>query len=118
VWGWNPSQGRTKTSAGKSGTPSVAFQATARSELSSVSLPVVEYDGTLPPACLVVVQLSEMGDDPQSGSGLGAHTPDQRVVGVRLAGPGAVVAPVKHDGLRRPDRMTRSDHGIKIQILN
>ena len=43
-------------------------------DLTSVSLPVVKYDATLPAAFLVVVELAEIGDEPLSGPGLGADT--------------------------------------------
>jgi len=45
----------------------------------------VEDDGTLPAPLLIVVQLAEVGDDILPGTGLGAHSLDEGVVGVRLA---------------------------------
>ena len=86
-----------------------------QTELTPISLPVVKDDGTLPAACLVVVQFPEMCDDSLPRPGLGADALHQRVVSVRLAVPGAVIAPEEHGRLRRPDRMTRSDYEIKIQ---
>ena len=54
-------------------------------ELTIFALPVVEHDGALPTAFLVVVELAEMGDDALSRSGLGANAFDHGVVGMRLA---------------------------------
>jgi hypothetical protein len=61
-------------------------------ELTAVSLPVVKHDGALPTAFLVVVELSEMGDDSLSRPSFSADAFDQSVVGMRPVVFGAVVA--------------------------
>ena len=81
------------------------------------SLPVVKHDGALPATFLVVVELTEMGDDPLSRPGLGADAFDESVVGVRLAVLGAVIASQEHDRLPVAHTMTRRGHEIKIQFL-
>ena len=61
-------------------------------ELTIFSLSIVKHDGALPAAFLVMVELSEVGDDPLSWPGLGANAFHQGVVGVCLAVIGAAVA--------------------------
>ncbi len=61
-------------------------------ELTIFSLSIVKHDGALPAAFLVMVELSQVGDDPLSWPGLGANAFYQGVVGVRLAVIGAAVA--------------------------
>ena len=61
-------------------------------ELTIFSLSIVKHDGALPAAFLVMVELSQVGDDPLSWPGLGANAFHQGVVGVCLAVIGAAVA--------------------------
>ena len=61
-------------------------------ELTIFSLSIVKHDGALPAAFLVMVELSQVGDDPLSWPGLGANAFHQGVVGVRLAVIGTAVA--------------------------
>ena len=68
-------------------------------ELLGLALAVMEDDGALPAALLVVIEFTEVGDDLLAGTGVGAHTLDQGIVGMLLAVFGPGVAAEEH---RRP----------------
>ena len=68
-------------------------------ELLAVPLAVVDAHGTLPAPLLVVVELTEIGDDVLARPRVGADALDQGVVGVGLAVLGAGVAAQEHLGL-------------------
>src|SRR5208283_845058 len=59
-------------------------------ELPGITLAIVDDHGALPATLLVVVELTEVGDDLLPGPGRGTHALDQGIVGVGLAvfGPG------------------------------
>ena len=78
-------------------------------ELLGIALAVVEDDGALPAAFLVVVEFAEIGDDVLPRPGLGAHALDQGVVGVGLAFLGAGVAAQEHPCL------LAADHGQEVR---
>jgi hypothetical protein len=59
----------------------------------------VEPDSALPAAFLLVVKLTEVGDDTLSRAGLGANAFDESVVDVRLAVLGSPIASQEHRGL-------------------
>ncbi len=65
-------------------------------QLLGLALAVVEDDGALPAAFLVVVEFAEVGDDVLAWPGLGAHALDERVVAVLLAFLGPGVATQEH----------------------
>ena len=68
-------------------------------ELPIFALLVMEPDGALPATFLIVVKLSEVGDDALSRTGLGANAFNQIVVDVRLAVLGSPIASQEHSGL-------------------
>jgi len=70
-----------------------------KTELPIFALLVVEPDGALPVAFLIVVKLSEVGDDALSRPGLGANAFNESVVDVRLAVLGSAIASQEHSGL-------------------
>jgi hypothetical protein len=53
-----------------------------QTELLGLTLAVMENDGALPTASLVVVEFAEVGDHLLAGSGVGANALDQGIVGV------------------------------------
>src|ERR1019366_6529085 len=61
--------------------------------------PIVENDGALPAAFLIVIELAQMRDDALAWPGIGAHALDERVVRVKLAVLGAAIASEKHGDL-------------------
>jgi hypothetical protein len=71
-------------------------------KLPVFALSVVKDDGALPASFLVLVELTEVGDDVLARPRLGAHALDQSVVGVRLAGFGPGVPPQEHRRLLAP----------------
>ncbi len=68
-------------------------------KLAIFALLVVEPDRALPVAFLLVVELTEVGDDALSRTRLGANAFDQSVVEVRLAVLGSAIASQEHSGL-------------------
>jgi len=67
--------------------------------LLSIALAVVEHDGALPAAFLIVIEFAEMSDNVLARSGVGANGLYQGVVGVRLAVLGTAIASKKHANL-------------------
>src|SRR5262249_21334558 len=68
-------------------------------ELLIFALLVVKADGPLPASFLLVVQLTQVGDDALSRAGLSANAFDEGVVDVRLAVFCSPMASQEHHGL-------------------
>jgi hypothetical protein len=71
-------------------------------QLLGVALAVVENDGALPTAFLIVIEFAEVSDDALPRTGSGADALDESIVGMGLALFGALIASQKHPRLLGP----------------
>jgi hypothetical protein len=71
-------------------------------QLLGVALAVVENDGTLPTAFLIVIEFAEVSDDSLPRSGIGAYALDESIVSMGLALFGPLIASQEHPCLLGP----------------
>ena len=71
-------------------------------QLLSIAVAVVKDDRALPAAFLIVIEFAQVSDDALPRAGSGANALDQRIISMRLALLGTMVASEKHPCLQDP----------------